>query len=54
LATAFTGPHLTFDYYPSLMEWSVTLGVTGGAALAWLLGMDYLPFLKTQSKEVAQ
>lgn len=54
LATAFTGPHLTYDYYPSLMEWAVTLGVTGGAALAWLLGMDYLPFFKTRTQEVNQ
>lgn len=54
LAHAFTGPHLTYDYYPSLMEWSVTLGVTGGAALAWLLGMDYLPFFKNRTQEVNQ
>lgn len=54
LAQAFTGPHLNYDYYPSLMEWAVTLGVTGGAALAWLLGMDFLPFIKSKSQEVAQ
>ena len=54
LAHAFTGPHLNYDYYPSLMEWAVTLGVTGGATLAWLMGVDYLPFLKFKSQEVAQ
>lgn len=51
LVTAFTGPHLNFDYFPSLMEWSVTVGVVGGATLAFLLGMDRLP-LFTRENEV--
>lgn len=42
LTTAFTGPHLTFDYFPSLMEWAVTLGIIGLATLAFLIGMDVL------------
>src|SRR5688572_5575389 len=25
LAEAFTGPHLNFDYFPSLVEWSLTI-----------------------------
>lgn len=54
LATAFTGPHLNFDYVPSLMEWSVTLGVVGLSTLGYLLGTDRLPFLKTFSSEVTQ
>lgn len=53
LATAFTGPHLNFDYFPSLMEWSVTVGVVGGATLAFLLGMDRLP-LFTRENEVTK
>jgi protein NrfD len=54
LATAFTGPHLNFNYEPSLMEWSVVLGVVGLSTLAYLLGTDRLPFLKPTSPEVAQ
>jgi molybdopterin-containing oxidoreductase family membrane subunit len=53
LATAFSGPHLNFDYFPSLMEWSVTIGVVGLATLAYLLGIDRLPFLK-DTTEVAR
>ena len=43
LTTAFTGPHLTFEYFPSLMEWAVTAGITGMAILAFLIGSDLLP-----------
>jgi molybdopterin-containing oxidoreductase family membrane subunit len=50
LGEAFTGPHLGFDYAPSLMEWSVTLGVVGLSALAYLVGTDRLPFLKSTSE----
>lgn len=42
LTTAFSGPHLTFTYFPSLMEWAVALGITGVAILAFLLGNDRL------------
>jgi molybdopterin-containing oxidoreductase family membrane subunit len=41
LANAFTGPHLTFDYFPSLMEWSVVLGVAGLTTLVFLYGLDH-------------
>lgn len=50
LGEAFTGPHLGFDYAPSLMEWSVAIGVTGLAALAFLIGTDRLPFLKNRAE----
>lgn len=50
LATAFSGPHLTFDYFPSLMEWAVTIGITGLVTLLFLLGKDRLPLI---TKEVA-
>ncbi len=50
LTTAFSGPHLSFDYFPSLMEWAVTLGIVGLAVLAFLIGIDRLPL---QTKEVA-
>lgn len=41
LATAFTGPHLSFDYSPSLLELSVVSGVVGGTIIAILLGLDF-------------
>jgi len=53
LATAFTGPHLNFDYFPSLMEWSVVLGVVGATVLAFLVGNDRLSLL-TPKTEVKQ
>jgi len=53
LATAFTGPHLHFDYFPSLMEWSVVLGVVGASVLAFLIGNDRLSLL-TPKTEVKQ
>jgi len=43
LRTAFTGPHLSFDYFPSAMEWAVTFGIVGLATLAFLIGTDRLP-----------
>jgi molybdopterin-containing oxidoreductase family membrane subunit len=46
LAEAFHGPHLNYDYVPSLMEWSVTIGVVGLATLAYLIGTDRLPYLR--------
>jgi molybdopterin-containing oxidoreductase family membrane subunit len=53
LTTAFTGPHLDFDYFPSAMEWAVTIGVVGMAALAFLVGADRL-ILFTSKTEVTQ
>jgi molybdopterin-containing oxidoreductase family membrane subunit len=38
LAQAFTGPGLTFTYFPSLMEWLVWLGTLGLAGLIVLVG----------------
>jgi molybdopterin-containing oxidoreductase family membrane subunit len=53
LAKAFTGPHLGYDYFPSLMEWTVVLGVIGAALLAFLIGTDYLPLSSEKSQEVS-
>jgi molybdopterin-containing oxidoreductase family membrane subunit len=50
LVTAFSGPHLTFEYFPSLMEWAVTLGTIGLAILGFLLGSDYLPLYAQKSE----
>lgn len=47
LAEAFGGPHLTFDYFPSMMEWAVTIGTIGFATLFVLIGSDRLPLFKS-------
>lgn len=53
LVQAFSGtPRLQFSYFPSLMEWGVTLGITGFVTLAFLVGSDRLP-LRTSSEPVA-
>ena len=53
LAEAFTGPHLGYDYTPSLMEWSVVAGVVGFAAMAYLTFTDRLPMFR-QTTEVTR
>jgi len=50
LINAFSGPRLQFEYFPSAMEWSVTIGIVGLVVLAFLVGTDRLPL---QSQEVA-
>jgi molybdopterin-containing oxidoreductase family membrane subunit len=40
LTTAFSDSHLQFAYFPSAMEWAVTLGTVGLATVAFLLGSD--------------
>lgn len=45
LTTAFSGPHLSFAYFPSTMEWAVTIGITALPILGFLLGLDYLGLL---------
>jgi molybdopterin-containing oxidoreductase family membrane subunit len=53
LATAFAGPHLSFDYSPSLLELSVVSGVVGGTLIALLLGFDFKRLgIFTSDKEV--
>lgn len=53
LATAFTGPHLSFDYSPSLLELSVVSGVVGGTIIALLLSLDFKRLgIFTPDKEV--
>jgi molybdopterin-containing oxidoreductase family membrane subunit len=51
LVQAFTGPHLTFQYFPSAMEWAVMLGTIGLATLGILLGSRYLPLFTDTSTE---
>lgn len=49
LAIAFNDPHLQFDYFPSLMEWAITIGTVGLATLGFLIGSDCFP-IYTQSR----
>ena len=51
LAQAFTGPHLTFIYFPSAMEWAVAIGAVGLATLGVLLGSQYLPLFPDTATE---
>ena len=50
LETAFTGPGLNFDYYPSLMEWAVFIFTISVAALIFLIGKSLLPVIDRESK----
>jgi molybdopterin-containing oxidoreductase family membrane subunit len=50
LRTAFSGPHLSYDYFPSMVEWAVTLGIIGGATLVFLLGTDRLPIFTAKTE----
>lgn len=52
LPEAFFGPHLDIVYYPTLLEWSVTLGVVGGATVVFLLGARFLSIFNTPALEV--
>lgn len=42
LTTAYHDPHLQFSYFPSLMEWAVTVGTVGLATVGFLIGIDFL------------
>ncbi len=47
LPEAFVHPRLSTSYFPSPMEWLVAIGVLGAAALAFLLAVEFLPFLRS-------
>ncbi len=51
LANAFVGPHLSFDYFPSPVEWAVTIGTVGMATMGVLLGGDFLPLYRQNRKK---
>ncbi|VAX26813.1 hypothetical protein MNBD_IGNAVI01-9 [hydrothermal vent metagenome] len=48
LKAAFTGPGLTFKYFPSLMEWGVLIFTISVAALVFMLGKKYLPMFSKE------
>jgi protein NrfD len=51
LEQAFTGPGLSFDYFPTLTEWLFAIWVVSFGILLFLAGIRWLPVL-TQQKEV--
>lgn len=51
LGEAFHGPHLSFTYSPSLMEWAVTAGIVGAATISFLIGTDRLPLFTRPTTE---
>lgn len=51
LATAFSDPRLGLTYFPSLTEWGLTIGITGLAALLFLVGYEWLPVVQPASGE---
>lgn len=52
LENAFSGPGLTFQYFPSSTEWLVAAWIPSLAVLIFLAALRWLPVL-TQPKEVA-
>lgn len=51
LVSAFSGPHLSFHYFPSLMEWAVTSGTIGIAILGFLIGSEKFNLFSQTTKE---
>lgn len=47
LPDAFVDPRLSVTYFPGLTEWLVAIGVVGAAALAFILAVELLPFLRS-------
>lgn len=50
LPEAFVDPRLTTSYFPGSTEWAVAAGVVGAAALAFVLAIELLPFLRPVSE----
>lgn len=46
LPQAFVHPRLAVTYFPSVTEWYLAIGVIGAAALAFVVAIEVLPFLK--------
>lgn len=45
IQNAFVDPRLTFTYFPTLMEWGLTVGITGFGILLFVLGYKRLPLI---------
>lgn len=48
LSAAFTGPGLTFSYFPTTMEWLVFIWSIALAGLLFLTGYNLLPIVRTK------
>lgn len=51
LVSAFSDPRLEYRYFPSLMEWAVTIGICGAATLFFLVVERWLPSLTTSQAQ---
>ncbi len=54
LRNAFTGPGLTFNYFPSVMEWGILIFTISIAALVFMLGKKYLPLYSREDLSDSQ
>lgn len=50
LPEAFVHPRLTVTYFPSATEWYLAIGVIGAAALAFVVAIEVLPFLRNHEE----
>jgi molybdopterin-containing oxidoreductase family membrane subunit len=50
LPEAFVHPRLAVTYFPSATEWYLAIGVIGAAALAFVVAIELLPFLKNHEE----
>lgn len=50
LPEAFVHPRLAVTYFPSATEWYLAIGVIGAAALAFVVAIEVLPFLKNHEE----
>lgn len=50
LPQAFVHPRLTVTYFPSATEWYLAIGVIGAAALAFVLAIESLRFLRNHEE----
>lgn len=50
LPEAFVHPRLTVTYFPSATEWYLAIGIVAAAALAFVLAIEVLPFLKNHEE----
>ncbi len=53
LIGAFHDARLQFEYFPSPVEWAVSIGISGMAGLVFLLGRDLLPLTARHRPTVA-
>ena len=52
LRTAYVDHRLSFDYVPSLFEWSVVALIVAGGMVVFRIGYRYLPLVKRGEEEV--